>query len=105
MARLRWPLLIYEIPISVVKKLEQKISTFLRKWFRIHHSTTSICLYSSSSPCPLPLKSLTSVLKATKVSGHLLLRESSDTSIPNSANHLKCGLWNVSDEVLEAEQA
>ena len=28
---LRWPLLIYEIPISVVKKLEQKISCCIRK--------------------------------------------------------------------------
>ena len=30
--RLRWPLLIYEIPISVVTKLEQKISCCIRKW-------------------------------------------------------------------------
>ena len=28
---LRWPLLIYEIPISVVTKLEQKISCCIRK--------------------------------------------------------------------------
>ena len=64
--RLRWPLLIDEISISVVLKLEQKISCLLRKWLKLHHSTTNICLYSSISPCPLPIKSLTSVLKASK---------------------------------------
>ena len=30
--RLRWPLLIYEISISVVNCMEHKISSFLRKW-------------------------------------------------------------------------
>ena len=101
--RLRWPLLIYEISISVVIKLEQKISSFLRKWLKIHPSTTNICLYSSSSPCPLPLKSLTSILKSAKVSGHLLLRDSTDPNITESTSHLKCGFWDVSEAVIDAE--
>ena len=102
-SRVRWPLLIYEISISVVVKLEQKISCFLRKWLRIHQSTTNLCLYSSSSPCPLPLKSLTSILKSAKVSGHLLLRDSSDDLIAKSTPELKCGFWKVSEAVIEAE--
>ena len=60
--RLRWSLLIYEISISVVNCIEQKIYSFLRKWLNTHHSPTNICLYSSTSPCSLPLKSLTSIL-------------------------------------------
>ena len=52
--RLRWPLLIYEISISVVLQLDQKISCLLRKWLKLHHSTTNICLYSSISTCHLP---------------------------------------------------
>ena len=47
--RLRWPLLIYEISISVVSCIQHNISSFLRKWLNIHHSTTNICLYSSTS--------------------------------------------------------
>ena len=70
--RLRWPLLIYKISISVVSFIEHKIYSFLRKWLNIHHSKTNICLYSSTSSCRLPLMSLTSILKSTKVSGHLL---------------------------------
>ena len=34
--RLRWPLLIYEISISVVNCIEHKISSFWRKWLNIH---------------------------------------------------------------------
>ena len=60
--RLRWPLLIYEFSMSLVVALEQKISCFIRKWLRLHNTTTNICLYSSSSPWPLPIKSLSSVL-------------------------------------------
>ena len=86
--RLCWPLLIYKISFSVVKCLESL--SYLRRWHYIHHFTTNICPYSSTSPCPLPLKSLTSVIKSTKVSGHLLLTESADQKILESASQLKC---------------
>ena len=84
--------------------MEQKISCFIRKWLRLHNSTSNICLYSSSSPCPLPLKSLTSVHKAAKVSGHLLLRESADKFVSEANINLQCGKWHVSDEVKRAEE-
>ena len=86
--RIQWPLLIYEIPISLAFKLEQKVSVFIRKWLHLHHSASSLCFYSSPSPCPLPIKSLSSALKASKISGHLLLRNSQDPAVsscvPNS---------------------
>ena len=62
--RIQWPLLIYEVPISLAFKLEQKVSVFIRKWLHLHHSTSSLCFYSSASLCPLPIKSLSSALKA-----------------------------------------
>ena len=98
-----WPLLIYKISFSVVNCIERKISSLLRKWLNIHHSTTNIRLYSSSSPCPLPLKSLTSILHSTKVSGHLLLKEAADKQISESASQLKCGFWNVTEAVVDPE--
>ena len=61
--------------------------------------TTNICLYSSTSPCPLPMNILTSILKAAKVSGHLLLRDSSDPLVNTSVPHLKVGEWKVEDVV------
>ena len=53
--------------IPTILKLEQFTSVYIGKWLNTHHSTTNICLYSSTSPCPLPIKSLTSVLKAAEV--------------------------------------
>ena len=45
----------------------------------------------------------TSILKSAKVSGHLLLRESSDTKISDSTCQLKSGHWKVAEDVVEAE--
>ena len=66
--RIQWPVLIYEIPISLAFKLEQKVSIFIRKWLHLHHSTSSLRFYSSVSPCPLPIKTLSSALKVSKTS-------------------------------------
>ena len=43
--RIQWPLLIYEVSISLAFKLEQKVSVFIRKWLHFHHSTSSLCFY------------------------------------------------------------
>ena len=101
--RIQWPLLIYEIPISVAFKLEQKVSVFIRKWLHLHHSTSSLCFYSSASPCPLPIKNLSSALKASKISGHLLLRNSQDPLVSSCVPKLQTGTWKVEDAVLSCE--
>ena len=79
------------------------MSSFLKKWLNIHHSTTNMCLYSSTSSCPLPLRSLTSILKSTKVRGHLLLRESADKKNSKFTSQLKCCFWDVTESVVDAE--
>ena len=79
--RIQWTILIYEVPISLVFRLEQKPSVYIQKWVRLHKSIASLLFYSSASPCPLPVKSLTSVLKSSKISGHLLLKHSQDPSV------------------------
>ena len=62
--RIQGPLIIYEISISAATNLEKKTSTYIRKWLGLHSSTTNISLYSCS-PCPLPVKKLTAVLKSS----------------------------------------
>ena len=80
--RIQWSLLMYEIPISLIFKLEQKVSVFIQKWLHLHHSTLRLCFYYTVSLCPLPIKSLSWALKASKVSRHLLLRSSQDPLVP-----------------------
>ena len=86
--RIQWPLLVYEVPISHATKLKQKISSFIRKWkwLHLHKSASSLRFYSKASPSPLPINSLTSVLKSAKISGHLLLLDSQDPRITNSSH-------------------
>ena len=49
------------------------------------------------------MKSLTSILKSTKVSGHFLLRESADKQISETASQLKYGFWDVTEAVVDAK--
>ena len=103
--RLRWPISIYEVSPSTVLKLEQKISTYARKWLKLRPSISTLCLYSDITPCPMPLTSLSSVLKASKVNGHLQLRDSKDPNVKNNLPVLKSGKMNISDTVMKAENA
>ena len=84
--RVKWPLMIYEVPMSRAIKLEQRVSTYIRKWLRLHRSTTDLCVYSRHSPCPLPISSVTSLLKSSNSSAYLQLRDSSD---PLVSSHWK----------------
>ena len=102
--RIQRPLLIYDIPISLAFKLQQKVSVFIQKWLHLHDSTSSLCFYSSVSPSPLPIKSLSSALKASKISGHLLLRSSQDPLVSGCIPKLQAGTWKVEDAVLSREK-
>ena len=80
-----------------------KVCVFIGKWLHLHHSTSSLCFYSSVSPCPLPIKSLSSALKASKISGHLLLRNSKDPLVSSCIPKLQTGTWKVKNPVLSCE--
>lgn len=53
-----WPLLIYEVPITVVEGFERKVSSYLRRWFGVPHSLSSIGLYGNSNKLRLPFSSI-----------------------------------------------
>ena len=102
--RIRWPLMIYEVSITVATELESMISVKLRKWLGLHHSVTNLCMYSSSSPIRLPITSLTSIYKSSKVSGDLMLRDSKDQSVSKSCPILETGSsWRAREAVNTAE--
>ena len=103
--RIQWSLLIYKISISHASFLEKKISKFIRKWLNIHSSTTDISLYSLISPCSLPIKSLTSILKSFKISGHLLLRDSKYPLVSTVSPSLKSWHWKATSvtQITEAQ--
>ena len=101
---IRWPISIYEVSFNKAQGLEQLISVTIRKWLGLHHSATNLCLYSNISPCRLPITSLTSIFKASKVSGFLQLRDSKDRSVSLSCPRLETGSsWKVREAVNTAE--
>ena len=58
-----------------------------------------MCLDSNISPIRLPVKSLTSIFKASKVSGLLQLRDSKDSSV-----RLSCPPWKLAPVGMSGRQ-
>ena len=96
--RIQWPLLIYEIPISLAFKLEQKVPIFIRKWLHLHHSTLFLSIAVSIANQKLIIST-----KSFKISGHLLLRNSKDPLVSSCVPKLLTGTWKVEDAVFSCE--
>ena len=89
--------------ISLTFKLEQKVYVSIQKCLHLNHSASSLCFYSFVSSCPLPIKSLSSALKASNISGNLLLRSSRDLLVSGCIPKLQTGIWKVEDAVSSGE--
>ena len=87
----------------LVFKLEQKASVYIQKWLNLHKSITILLFYSSASPSPFPVRSLTSVLKSSKISRHLLLKHSHDPSVSSCVPKFQTGHWHVEEAVWACE--
>ena len=91
--RLHCLFLILKISISVVNCLEYKISSYLRKWLNIHQSTTNKYLFFDF---PLP-----SAIEEFNINTQI--SQSQRANFSGSTSQLKCGFWDVTEEVLDAE--
>ena len=72
---------------------------YIWKCLLLHNSTANICLYSTTSPCPLPMKRLTSITKSAKLNGQLLLKESRDYFVQSAFVSLNAKKWVATDVV------
>ena len=86
----QWAVLIYEVPISLAVKVEERASVY-QKWLKLHQSITSLSFYCSASPCAFPVRSLRSLLKSSKISGHFLLKYSHDPLVSSCVPKLQAG--------------
>ncbi|KAI4881119.1 hypothetical protein NFI96_020517, partial [Prochilodus magdalenae] len=53
---LLWPLLVYEVPITIVEGFERKISQFLRRWLGLPRSLSSTALFGHNTKLQLPCR-------------------------------------------------
>ena len=102
--RLVWPLMVNEIPISTVEKVEQVISKHLRRWLGLPPSFTSLGLYGKSNKLQVPISSIVEEFKVAKARLLLTLRDSADDKISSAGIEVRAGRkWSVSQAVENAE--
>lgn len=102
--RIQWQLMIYEIAISFVERLETLVSRFLRKWLGFSRNLSSVALYCKQAKLRLPLVGLTETAKKTSVNCLLQLRASSDEVVQKVDPVIRCGRkWKPAQEAQKAE--
>ena len=104
--RLIWPLMVSEIPVSIVEKAEKLVSKHLRRWLGIPPSFTNIGLYGKSNKLQMPFSSLVEEYKVAKARLLLTLRDSSDKKVSEAGIQVRTGRkWSVSKAVAQAESS
>jgi len=103
--KMKWPLAIYEIPLSIVSLWEQKINKFLRKWLGVGHTLSRLCLFSKESCVALPIDSLQDTWKVEKCRLQQSYNNSSDKSIQALKPKVVAGRkWKPEEELRAAER-
>ena len=103
--RILWPLLVYELPLTTVEKMERLANTYLKKWLGIPRSFSSVGLFSQNSKLQLPLKSVLDQYQITKARQVMLLEESSDHCVSEAGIQIEGGRkWRAGVAVEEAKQ-
>ena len=81
LAIMKWPLAIYEIPLSTVSRWEQNTNKFLRKWLGVGHTLSRLCLFNRESCVALPINSLQDTWMVEKCRLQQSYNHSSDKSL------------------------
>ena len=97
--RLQWPLMLYEIALTRVERIEQRCNVFIRKWFGLPNMITTCALYKNGGPLELPIPSIAELYKCGKVRTTLMLQQSNDEVIRSNPPELKTGRkWRAIEE-------
>ena len=104
MPKLMWPLSIYNVPLTTVEWLQQKITSYLKKWLKLPKSLSNHCFYSKTTKLRLPYSSLIEDFKAAKARNLVTFQESRDECIKNAGIVVDAGTKaNTPAEVKEAK--
>ena len=102
--RILWPLMMYDVPMSAVEKMESKISSSLWKWLGIPPSFSNIGLYGRETKLQLPFTALMEEFKVAKARMAITIQTSSDDCVHKAGVTLPTGRkWAVQEAVDEAK--
>ena len=90
-ARLLWPMMIYDLALSRIERIEQRCNWYIRKWLGLPKMLTTSALYGRLSPLKLPIASITEEFKAGKIRTVMTLRYSKDEKIRNDPPEVRTG--------------
>ncbi|RXN04375.1 reverse transcriptase [Labeo rohita] len=102
--RLLWPLLIYEVPMTVVEGFEQKVSSYLRRWLGLPHSLSNTALYGKTNKLRLPFGSVREEFIVARAREHLMYSGSRDAKVSGAGIVVRTGRkWRAAEAVQQAE--
>ena len=103
--RVLWPLQMYDVAITRVERMQQKVSVYLRRWLGVPRFLSTNALYSNQSKLQLPFSSLVEEFKVVKARAYLMLRNSKDPVIGDLQPDVWTGSkWCVAEAVDNAEE-
>ncbi|XP_041453149.1 uncharacterized protein LOC121406194 [Lytechinus variegatus] len=101
--RIMWQLQVYEVAVSRVEKMQQKMNSFYRKWLGVPRMLTDVALYCRTGKLRLPMASVVEEYKAGKVRLVMMMRESKDQTIEDSRPPIRTGSkWKAEEATDEA---
>ena len=98
LARILWPLLVYDIPITTVESLERAISNRLRRWLGLPRCLRGATLYGDSNALHLLCSRLVEEFKITKTRILLQYTESENPKVAAAGIQIRSGrkdLYNI----------
>ncbi len=102
--RILWPLLIYEVPMTVVEGFEQKVSSYLCRWLGLPRSPRNIGLYGNTNKLRLPFSSVREEFIVTRAREHLQYSGSRDAKVSGAGIVVRTGRkWKAAEAVQQAE--
>ena len=97
LSKMKWPLAIYDIPLTTVISWEQKTNKFLRSWLGAGHTLSRLCLFSNDSGVALPIDSLVDIWKIEKCRLQQSYNTTPDTFVKSIEPKVRSGkLWSAS---------
>eukprot|EP00057_Strongylocentrotus_purpuratus_P031916 XP_786079.3 PREDICTED: uncharacterized protein LOC580961 [Strongylocentrotus purpuratus] len=104
--RMQWKLMIYDVPVSQVEKMETLVSKKLRRWLGASKNLTNIALYCHQTKLRLQLEGLTTTMKKTVVNAALQLRHSKDNVVTSIRPQSRHGhKWDAEKAISRAEDS